>query len=166
MRREIAADMPEWWNWQTCRTQNPVVAIPCGFDPRFRHQQKDHLSTKTNGLFWMMFAFGKWCWLCQWRLRLLMHGFAAFCGKHRIIAARSGATSFWVQQKTSYRRRRCITLWKSSKSYTKPSKISFYSPSYALINDNNPIFICLRTNGLVPTKAPLCKGRLFLPPGR
>ena len=32
--------MPEWWNWQTCRTQNPVVAIPCGFDPRFRHQNK------------------------------------------------------------------------------------------------------------------------------
>ena len=21
-------------------TQNPVVAIPCGFDPRFRHQKK------------------------------------------------------------------------------------------------------------------------------
>ena len=30
---------PEWWNWQTCGTQNPVVAIPCGFDPRFRHQK-------------------------------------------------------------------------------------------------------------------------------
>ena len=28
---------PVWWNWQTCRTQNPVVAIPCGFDPRHRH---------------------------------------------------------------------------------------------------------------------------------
>ena len=28
---------PEWWNWQTCWTQNPVVATPCGFDPRFRH---------------------------------------------------------------------------------------------------------------------------------
>ena len=29
---------PVWWNWQTCWTQNPVVAIPCGFDPRHRHQ--------------------------------------------------------------------------------------------------------------------------------
>ena len=27
-----------WWNWQTCGTQNPVVAIPCGFDPHHRHQ--------------------------------------------------------------------------------------------------------------------------------
>ena len=27
-----------WWNWQTRGTQNPVVAIPCGFDPHHRHQ--------------------------------------------------------------------------------------------------------------------------------
>ena len=32
--------MPAWWNWQTCWTQNPVVATPCGFDPRRRHQRK------------------------------------------------------------------------------------------------------------------------------
>ena len=30
--------MPVCWNWQTRRTQNPLVAIPCGFDPRHRHQ--------------------------------------------------------------------------------------------------------------------------------
>ena len=36
--------MPVWWNWQTRRTQNPVVAIPCGFDPHYRHQiKKGHL---------------------------------------------------------------------------------------------------------------------------
>ncbi len=29
--------MPKWWNWQTRWTQNPVVAIPCGFDSRLRH---------------------------------------------------------------------------------------------------------------------------------
>ena len=46
-------------------------------------------------LFWMMFACGKW-----WRLRLMMfasrmmRGFATFYGKHRIIAKRSGATSY------------------------------------------------------------------------
>ena len=29
--------MPLWWNWQTRGTQNPVVAIPCRFDPDQRH---------------------------------------------------------------------------------------------------------------------------------
>lgn len=33
-------DMPKWWNWQTRRTQNPEVAIPCGFDSRLRHHKK------------------------------------------------------------------------------------------------------------------------------
>src|SRR5438067_12187067 len=28
---------PEWRNWQTRRTQNPVPARACGFDPRLRH---------------------------------------------------------------------------------------------------------------------------------
>ena len=32
--------MPLWWNWQTRGTQNPVVAIPCRFDPDQRHQIK------------------------------------------------------------------------------------------------------------------------------
>jgi hypothetical protein len=27
---------PEWRNWQTRRTQNPVAARPCGFDPLLR----------------------------------------------------------------------------------------------------------------------------------
>ncbi len=31
--------MPAWRNRQTRRTQNPLVAISCGFDPRRRHQQ-------------------------------------------------------------------------------------------------------------------------------
>ena len=30
---------PVWWNWQTRRTQNPMVAIPCRFDPDYRHQK-------------------------------------------------------------------------------------------------------------------------------
>jgi putative hydrolase of HD superfamily len=29
---------PEWRNWQTRRTQNPVAARPCGFNSLFRHQ--------------------------------------------------------------------------------------------------------------------------------
>ena len=32
---------PVWWNWQTWRTQNPLVATPCGFDPRHRHHVKN-----------------------------------------------------------------------------------------------------------------------------
>ena len=32
--------MPLWWNWQTRGTQNPVVAIPCRFDPDQRHHIK------------------------------------------------------------------------------------------------------------------------------
>ena len=34
-----AQSTPVWWNWQTCWTQNPVVAIPCRFDPDHRHQK-------------------------------------------------------------------------------------------------------------------------------
>ena len=33
----ILKHSPMWWNWQTRGTQNPVVAIPCGFDPHHRH---------------------------------------------------------------------------------------------------------------------------------
>src|ERR1700732_1793366 len=28
---------PEWRNWQTRRTQNPVAARPCGFDSLLEH---------------------------------------------------------------------------------------------------------------------------------
>ena len=44
--------MPVWWNWQTRRTQNPVVAIPCGFDPHYRHQIKKR--TPTGVLFYLV----------------------------------------------------------------------------------------------------------------
>ena len=36
---------PVWWNWQTRGTQNPVVAIPCGFDPHHRHQRIRQVET-------------------------------------------------------------------------------------------------------------------------
>ena len=36
---------PVWWNWQTRGTQNPVVAIPCGFDPHHRHQKIRQVET-------------------------------------------------------------------------------------------------------------------------
>ena len=28
------------WNWQTRRTQNPLVVTPCGFDPHHRHTKR------------------------------------------------------------------------------------------------------------------------------
>ena len=59
------------------------------------HHPPPEKSTAFAVLFSMMFACGKWCWLRQWwRLRLMMRGFATFYGKHRIIAERSGATSY------------------------------------------------------------------------
>ena len=39
--------MPVCWNWQTRRTQNPLVAIPCGFKSHYRHQCA--VSLKTAG---------------------------------------------------------------------------------------------------------------------
>ena len=42
--------MPVCWNWQTRRTQNPLVVTPYGFDPHHRHQ--------TEHLFWqVLFSF-------------------------------------------------------------------------------------------------------------
>ena len=32
---------PKWWNWQTRRTQNPVMATSCGFKSRLRHQKPE-----------------------------------------------------------------------------------------------------------------------------
>ncbi len=38
MAETVGTTMPVCWNWQTRWTQNPLVATPCGFDPRHRHQ--------------------------------------------------------------------------------------------------------------------------------
>ena len=89
-----------------------VVTDFGGPNPPSPTNKKRTFVYRQRCVFWMMFAFGKWCWLRQWwRLRLMMRGFATFWGKHRIIAERSGATSFWAKRKTSYRRRRCIIDW-------------------------------------------------------
>ena len=83
-----------------------------GFESPMLHQQKKNICLpRQMFFFWMMFAFGKWCWLRQWwRLRLMICGFATFWGKHHIIAERSGATSFWAKRKTSYRRKAMLHL--------------------------------------------------------
>ena len=43
--------LPVWWNWQTCWTQNPVLATGCGFDPRHRHHKKSHFCLPTKVTF-------------------------------------------------------------------------------------------------------------------
>ena len=50
--------LPVWWNWQTRRTQNPVVAIPCRFDPDYRHQKKPKLNRKGQFGFLFIQAAG------------------------------------------------------------------------------------------------------------
>ena len=52
--KDIATNviMPLWWNWQTRGTQNPVVAIPCRFDPDQRH----HKNESAFGRFVFYFA--------------------------------------------------------------------------------------------------------------
>lgn len=47
--------MPLWWNWQTRGTQNPVVAIPCRFDPDQRHHIK---RTGINPVLFIYCCFG------------------------------------------------------------------------------------------------------------
>ena len=47
--------MPLWWNWQTRGTQNPVVAIPCRFDPDQRHHNK------KRQVFTCLFCYGADC---------------------------------------------------------------------------------------------------------
>ena len=48
----LRKNMPLWWNWQTRGTQNPVVAIPCRFDPDQRHQNQ------KRGQQFLSFGFG------------------------------------------------------------------------------------------------------------
>ena len=68
---------------------------PCQEKKRLRKQ-----SSFFNDVCLRQMMLGNAQW---WRLRLMMRGFATFFGKHRIIAKRSEATSFWAKRKTSYR---------------------------------------------------------------
>ena len=47
-RLQQTHDVPEWRNWQTRGTQNPVRATECGFDPHLRHQSPECFSTPTS----------------------------------------------------------------------------------------------------------------------
>ena len=43
--------MPVCWNWQTRRTQNPLMATSCGFDPHHRHHGKARQTIWFGALF-------------------------------------------------------------------------------------------------------------------
>ena len=69
--------MPLWWNWQTRGTQNPVVAIPCRFDPDQRHHRKDEQDKSCSSFLWCR---------CQWGRRGKTN---TYCYKKRKICRRS-----------------------------------------------------------------------------
>ena len=52
-RDKCCGKMPVWWNWQTRRTQNPKVAIPCRFDPDYRHQKRNFCFCKSSFFFFI-----------------------------------------------------------------------------------------------------------------
>ena len=49
----ITVYKPVCWNWQTRRTQNPLVVTPCGFDPRHRHKKRSSLTVSRSGSFFL-----------------------------------------------------------------------------------------------------------------
>ena len=59
--KDIATNgiMPLWWNWQTRGTQNPVVAIPCRFDPDQRHHRKDEQVLSCSSFLWCRCQWGR-----------------------------------------------------------------------------------------------------------
>ena len=118
-----------WYNPWCCRFRLHKIQIgvsPSGkaqdFDSSIRWfkssypcQQKTHFCLPTKVRFlndvclWqMMLGNAQW-----WRLREWCVPCGTFYGKHRIIAKRSGATSFWAKRKASYRRRRYI-IWQTN----------------------------------------------------
>ena len=64
--------MSVWWNWQTWRTQNPLIAISCGFKSRYRHQ------IRTMVLIWNHRAF----FIAQKSERYLVWNFIQYVSEH------------------------------------------------------------------------------------
>lgn len=79
-----------------CFTRSaPSPCASLGTNPATLANKKRTFVYRQRCVFWMMFAFGKWCWL-----RRVMTAspndvcLTAHWGKHRIIAERRGATSY------------------------------------------------------------------------
>ena len=59
---------PKWWNWQTRRTQNPVMATSCGFKSRLRHHGNACFAAADKkekqlgfSFFFVRFSFARFC---------------------------------------------------------------------------------------------------------
>ena len=64
--------MSVWWNWQTWRTQNPLIAISCGFKSRYRHQ------IRTMVLIWKPSCF----FYCSKSEQYLVWNFIQYVSEH------------------------------------------------------------------------------------
>ncbi len=58
---DLKYEMPVCWNWQTRRTQNPLMATSCGFDPRHRHHTEipNFLEMRGLGFFILSVSINK-----------------------------------------------------------------------------------------------------------
>ena len=54
----IAVYKPVCWNWQTRRTQNPLVVTPYGFDPHHRHKNNPLDRVPVKGIIFIPGAEG------------------------------------------------------------------------------------------------------------
>ena len=98
--------MPVWWNWQTCRTQNPMVAIPYRFDPGHRHHENGFLYQEPVFFISVLILFCL-CFttksigddLCRWDSRLIIEMTVKVCGNVKSRMSKSILVCFPLQTK-------------------------------------------------------------------
>ena len=117
-----------WYNYQRCRRKGDsfiygevlkwskrrdsksrrALTRRVGSNPTFSANKKRTFVYRRRCVFWMMFAFGKWCWL-----RLMIFASRMMCA-WRHIGANIASLRNEVEQhhiceaNASYRRRRCL----------------------------------------------------------
>ena len=67
---------PVCWNWQTRRTQNPLVVTPYGFDPHHRHKKQFPSRVPAGELFFISGAEGSNSTAARRRQAKPLRGFA------------------------------------------------------------------------------------------
>ena len=79
---------PVCWNWQTRRTQNPLLETACGFDPRHRHHEGAH-SEKSEWAPFLLYNFGTVALL----LWLTFLQFTSFGSMLRVVQVARGGSA-------------------------------------------------------------------------
>lgn len=79
--------VPEWRNWQTRGTQNPVRATECGFEPHLRHQLAWHIGKVPCSS--AAERYGRPCGFPAWPQRSPLHRMSAM----RLVAMRVPSAS-------------------------------------------------------------------------